>query len=357
MVYLLNLLLVFLYYTIFDLIYKNNKHKSRKCFAVIVCIHAICFRALLDPYILPDNAVYANNFENIKQFSLYQIWFSDYYKADWGRGYQMVNWLIGRFTSSCDLFFPCMALIALPPIIYFYSKTSSFVLFSVVLFLIHNMMYSQGMYVLRQHFGISIMLLSLLYIDKLKISLLLVLFAISCHTGLFVLLPFYFFCKSNLSKLNLIRLVPIFLLGLFLAQFALFEIVASDERYGYLATEEEGRNNILPVFTLGLTCFSLYVTQTTRNIKDNVIMNSICNFMYYGFMIALFSIGRPGMGRLTLPFIYVMPVALTLPITYAIKYKNVAYVIMAIVVLLTIYVINPDRYSIYVLNVALLGSL
>ena len=98
MTYLYNLLLIPLYY--FVTYHFFPEKLARKCFFLIVIIHAVLFRALSNPYDYVDTLGYAEAFGIISEMSFKEAVLSVNYFTGWGQGYVTLNWLIGQWTDN-----------------------------------------------------------------------------------------------------------------------------------------------------------------------------------------------------------------------------------------------------------------
>ena len=100
-------------------------------------------------------------------------------------------------------------------------------------------------------------------------------------------------------------------------------ILAYLPRYNDSNFGEEGNNNSLPIMLLGLTTILMYTSGAAKRLISSKERN-IFSFLTYGFMVSLFSYGLHGAGRLTLMFIYILPVVLSYLKVYA-KQRYIYY--------------------------------
>ena len=84
-----------------------------------------------------------------------------------------------------------------------------------------------------------------------------------------------------------------------------------------MAVYEKGGNesNIVPVIIIGSMIIMFFSTGILSKIKD-CHDKHVVNFIFYGLIIALFGTTVPSAGRLTIMFIYVIPVAISLLYRY-----------------------------------------
>lgn len=321
MFYLLNLLLVPIYWCI---IYHLNgaRKKKHNLFFGIILIHAVLFRALANPLNYTDTEGYAIAYENIATYSLTEALTSIY--GAWGVGYVGLNWLLSRVSSDPYLLFFFLSVISVGGVLLFYKKTSYGLLASIMLYLTYPMLYYMSFGVVRQHFSIVFILYSLYYFDRFKISITFALTAILMHTSAIVFIPFYIWRKIDLRKKNAV-VVASTVISCFVAMRLLMGVILSylprylDEGFG----SEGEANNSLPIILIGFTLFLLNLSKASKRLSSKMETN-IYSFMLYGLAVSLFCFGLKGAGRFTLPFIYVLPVV----ITYIKKYgfnKSIYY--------------------------------
>lgn len=317
MVYLYNLLAVPLYYYIIRINAKNTVN-STKFFYFVVALHAILFRVLANPYNYVDIENYANAFGNIAEMSFNEAVFSFNIYSAWGVGYVALNWVVGQLANNALYLFAITTILSVGGTVYYYKKTSYLSLAPIMLYLLYPMMYFMSFGVIRQHISIPFILFALYYIDNLKYSIPLLIISILFHTGAVVFVPFYFliyFYKKHSLKVSIcFSLVMVVLMKgsvLFLLSFL--------PRYEETYEERESTNNIVPVFLIGFFLYLLYVSKIWQRIKcSNQKDYNVILFVFYGFFVSLFSIGMSSAGRLPLPFIYILPVAMT----YLYKYNR-----------------------------------
>lgn len=344
MTYLVNFLLVLVYYLI---IKKVCKPCANRVFSIVVALHAILFRALANPYNYVDTEVYAAAFSDIASMPfLYAISPINVY-ADWGLGFVFVNWLIGQFSSNPQTMFVIMSVIGLVPVFFFFYKTSDSLLLSIVFYLLYPMFFYMSFGVIRQHVAIGFTLMALYSIDNMKRSLLWAVLALSFHTSAIVFFPFYIWRHVNKSIGNVMWNIVLIMSTVLIAKAFLGGFLSSSERYDtYYGVQSEERN-IIPVFFIGSLLLLLYCSGAYRHITSPLDKN-IWNFMLYGFAMSLVGIGTYGMGRMTLYFMYVFPVAITLLEKYRID-KSVVSMAKGVMLIIVIYLMmgayNEQPYS------------
>jgi len=331
MTYLINLLLVPLYYLILRLVLPRQK--ANHAFWWIVAVHAILFRALANPYNYVDTGNYAEAFRNIGHVSFKAAVIDTNRYSDWGRGYVLYNWFISRITTDTKAFFVITSVIAVGGIMLYYKKTAYTALAPILLYLTYPMMYVMGFGVLRQHLSIPFLLFALYYIERPKISLSLALLATSLHTAGIAFFPFYLLYRL-LKRLSSGEVLILALSLLVIIRIFATFVLSQSARYGsYLQAKSD--NNTLPVLMTGLLIVLLYEGQVfnkARTITDR----NILRFLLYGFALSVFSIGTPYGGRLSLPVIYILPAAMTLLYRYGSKNKDEYYLGLAYIFTLVV---------------------
>lgn len=346
MFYLINFLFIYVYYTFISLLDKSKSHKKKYIFFIMVCLHAVLFRALANPFNYVDTNLYASGFDMIKIMSFNEAILSINIYTTWGLGYVFINWLIGQFCDNFQVLYAIISFLSVTPIIYFYYKTSYKFLFSITFYLIYPMLYIMGFGVLRQHLSIAFIMLAILNMDNYKRSIPLIFISVLCHTSSLVIVPFFFMRKFNISKYNPIKLLGFVILGVTVSRLILISFVYNMRYYGDVA-KGESENNIVPTLLIGSLILVLYITGCLKKEMCNQD-RYILNFLFYGFAIALFSMGQAGGGRLTLAFIYVLPVG----ISFLFKYlKNhsipIIYTLMVFILIGILYYMSGFDYYKY----------
>ena len=349
MVYLINYLLIPLYYFLILHIVQNAK-KAHRYFFILIGIHAVLFRALANPYIYKDTSGYAEAFSLIADMSFDEAVLSFNMFSDWGQGYVALNWLISVFSSDPVYLFIIMAILSVGGVMLFYYKTTETPLLSTMFYLIYPMMYVMGFYVLRQHLAIVFVLWSVYYMDKLKYAIPLVLLGILCHSSAIVILPFFFIKSWNLRNFDSFRLFALSLIGYIVLGLLATYFISFFSRYENVIDDSEGLNNIIPVVVIGLTILVFYLTKTIHNVKAEREA-FIVKFLIYGFIVALFSLTVSRAGRLTLYFIYLIPIAFSILYKYGSKTMKLLntfyYIAIFAIPIIMIYMSSSTTYRVY----------
>ena len=337
MTYLLNLIIIPFYYIILSRVI-TNKEKRYNSFFLIFGIHAVLFRVLANPLNYVDTDGYADAFEIISEMSLSEALTSQY--VLWGVGYIFVNWFISRFSSDPLILFSFISIVSVSGVIWFYKKTSHSAIATALIYVIYPMLYLMGFGVLRQHLSIVFVLLSLYYVDKIKISIPLAVIAILLHTSSLVFIPFFLWKYFKIEKRNFFIVFSIMIFGFIFFRLSMYFLLSFFPRAQQTGFGEEGNNNLLPIIILGTTVFLFYYSKTAIRLKEECEKN-IFSFIIYGLMISLFGFGLLGAGRLSLMFIYVFPVAITYLKTYS-NNKRIYYSFFISILFLMFYIITSS---------------
>lgn len=348
MTYLINFLLVPFYYVIIREV--AGKSKCKKWFFLVVTIHAILFRALANPYIYVDTEGYADAFRNISTMSLKEAILSPNYYTSWGVGYIFINWLISKFTLETTHMFIFMSVVSVGGVILYYYKSSYAYLTAVLFYLLYPMLYMMGFGVIRQHLSVMFILWALYYFDNLKISIPFFVASALCHTSGLIFLPFYFFKYISINKITSVKYIIIILVSLFLFRSTITYVLPYLDRYEWAYYSDEGSNNYMPVVLIGSILLFFFLTNIFKRITDQRDIN-VVRFIAYGFIVSLFSIGVHGAGRLTMCFLYTLPVAIGLPYKYGKKkVKQEMNLYMVMLFALTLFMVYHAlfKYQIYI---------
>lgn len=343
MVYLINLLIIPIYYIIIHNL--ECKQKAHKHFAILVCIHATLFRALANPYNYVDTVNYAAAYESLSEMSWMEYLL---YGKEWGVGYVFLNFILSHICSDPQFLFVTLSAITVIPIVWFYYKTSGNILLSMLIFLTYPMLYYMGFGVVRQHAAAAFVLLSLLYMNNFKIAFPLMLIASSLHTSAVLVLPYFLWRKINVQKMSNMRYILLLVVGVLLMG-VLGPIVLEFMDTGrYDDALEAGENrNIVPVLLLGSLIYISILNRVKYKISSAIEID-VLSFVMYGLVIALFSMGVSTMGRATIYFIYALPSVITWQTKLNPKNRSVnnLYIVM-VFILITYLLIHGYQPGVY----------
>lgn len=331
MFYLINLLLVPIYWFIINR-HTRDKLKKRDRFFKVVFVHAILFRSLANPYNYVDVEGYAIAYENIAKYNLTEALTSIY--SAWGVGYVVFNWLLSRISEDPSVLFIVMSVMSVGGVMLFYKKTSYALLPSIMLYLAHPMLYLMGFGVVRQHLSIIFVLLALYNFNNYKKSLPIALLAVLMHTSCIIFLPFFLWKFLKIENWRFVPMLIVVCIGMIVMRLTMSFFLSYLDRYNE-SFGTEGSSNIVPIIFLGLLTMFYYISRTIRKC-NNPMDKIIINFMIYAFLVSLFCYGLHGAGRLTLIFIYVIPTAMTILKNYSkgIWYYSYIVIVFSLVILM-----------------------
>lgn len=131
-------------------------------------------------------------------------------------------------------------------------------------------------------------------------------------------------------------------------------ILSSLDRYSELLTSTENSNNIVPVFFIGGLVFLCFIQRLNNKLKG--IRFEMLNFCFYGLAVSLFCIGIPGMGRLTLFFLYVVPIVITYLFLYSKRqFLNYSFLICVFVMVIVLRGIDFSKRNSFNYNYSFFG--
>lgn len=332
MFYLINLLILIIYY--FIIVGRDAQSpQKRKRFAIIACIHIVLFRALSDPFSYVDTELYDEGFKSISAMSFEEAILQVNYYTNWGHAYILLNWIIGLFTDNSIVMFITASIIAIVPVVFFYYKSGQKLLFPLLIYLAYPMMFYQGMGVLRQHLSVAIILMVLYYLERPKYSLPLAIVACLMHTSGIVILPFLFLNRIKLASYLNAKGLFLSIAFLVIFRYSMWSILSFMPKYMDIVSEGSD-NNIAPIAWMGSILF-LYLLDHRINLSWTDIERNIMSFFLYGFIISLCCLGLNGMGRFTICFYYVIPLASMMIIRRA-KSGSIAVSVYAINIAITL---------------------
>ena len=316
MFYWFNILLVIVYY-FYIRVAISDKNKANDVFIRIVIVHAVLFRALANPWNYVDSGQYVNGFMDIAKMNINEAFFSINEYSDWGQFYVLLNWVVSRFSENPISLYVVLALVTVGGTLWFYYKTSYTILSTLLLYFLYPMMYLMGFGVVRQHLSLVFVLWALYYIDNFKVSFPLAIIGVLCHTSALIIIPFFFFRKIDIRRYNYFNILLGAIVIAVIGRVVISYVLSFFLRYQEVLESGEKENNTVPIVLIFSSLIALFVTRAFYNIEKEKDRKFV-NFMIYGFGISVFCYGLPGGGRLTLPFIYLLPVI----ISYCFKYGN-----------------------------------
>jgi len=317
MTYLLNFLLVPLYYLVLRMI--TTKQKADRLFMWIVAIHAILFRALANPYNYVDTGNYVHAFKDISGWTLKHTVVDNNAYTSWGRGYLLYNWIVSRAFNEVQAFYFITGIISVGLLMAYYKKTMYTVLAPILFYLSYHMMYMHGFGVIRQHLAMPFLLFALYYVERPKVSVLFAVAATGLHPACLAFFPFYLMYWLA-RKMSFAELAGVCLMAFITARFFVTGILSFFPRYArYL--NSTASSNIVPVLLTIFMLLLLYEADVYGKVEKRTDRNLLL-FLIYGLGLSVFCIKLPGAGRLSLPVVYAVPVAMSLLYQYGGKKKD-----------------------------------
>jgi len=171
-------------------------------------------------------------------------------------------------------------------------------------------MYIMGFGVLRQHLSIAVVLLALLFWDRLKLFVFFLICASLLHPSSLIIFPFLVLRKLDLQRFKLSVLIVYSVIAFIVLRVLILLALPFFSKYQEIFNSGEASNNIVPVMLIGSMILMYYVTGAVKRIDVERDM-FFYSFLVYGLIVSVFSIGVPGAGRLSLVFIYMLPVAIS----------------------------------------------
>lgn len=304
--YIFNLTLIFFYYFLIK-VKCPKPGEARKLFAIMVGIHIFLFRALANPFDYVDTGNYEMAFSSIREMSLKECILEINPFTHMGLGFVFLNWLVSRFTDNYIFFSIICSFIGVIPVIWFYYKSNQKMLFPIFMYLTYPAMFHQSIGVLRQHISVSIMLIAIFYIDNLKKSMPFSLLSCLFHTSGIVILPFYLWKKLEINKIRSSKFLLCSLSFIILFKAAMWDLLSYLPKYEEIISDGS-ENNIIPVLWMSaITLFTFFIPIKKMNYSG--IERNIVSFFFYGLLISICCIGLNGMGRFTICFYYIIPLA------------------------------------------------
>lgn len=319
MTYLFSIACIFLYYFFSRLFRGKTKAegrieiwqgKDRKVFFFLSAIHLLCVHAFTDHLSFPDNVNYYYAFRDILSYSFKEAAFTLTYYSKWGQGFVLLNYILSRISEDPQILFVACSCLFVPVVMWFLYKTAHYPLFSVCVFVLYPMMFFQSQYVLRQHLASAFLLIALYFINRdARKALFVSVAAFLIHPSAIAFFPFFLWNRIDLS--NKIAARSALFYGSFFivaARLLIGKILSFFPRFDY---DNTGATNIVPLVLL-VSLFLIHFFSGSYKKQYGNTTKTILNYLSYGAVVAIFSLGLPGGGRLCNYFIYVLPVAVPL---------------------------------------------
>lgn len=307
-------------------------YKKHVYYIICATIHLALFHALRDPYIYPDNWIYGWTYSDMPTYSLKEIMSEN---IGWEKGYMLYNYLLAQIFPNTEALFISTSLFMVCTFMFLVYKWSYIPWVSVLIYILHPMLFYTSLFVLRQHLAMIIVLLALYFINDYRKSLPLALLGISFHASAVVFLPFFVWNKIYNQLFSIKKILMFVFISILITRLCFVMIVMLFPRYTIYLDRES--SNLFP-FILIASLFLLYswlgVFKTVTDEKDIILLK----YLSYGLLFTSCAIGLP-IGRLTSYIIYVYPLLVPLLFKYVNK-NNLILAVLYLVFILVLIVIN-----------------
>lgn len=303
------IIIIFLFIATIIRILPIKKEKRNNIFINISFVVLFIVLIIREPY--SDMIEYIKFFKNINIFSMSQI-----LNSKWEILYVALNVFIKLFTNNDRIFIIILAIIGLIGPYFFIKRYSKNYLFSVILFIILGI-YHFDFYVIRQSITISILLLSIKYIEQKKLLkfLIMVLIATGFHTSALVFIIAYPICNIKVN-VKWILVCSAIALTTFLASTKIINLIYSYSAYGTymnMKNVSDGRGLLLVLIVIFIAMFIINYFNNKTHIKSTNKMfiqreaedtNSIFfNMTMMGILFQFLSLSQGVIVRLAIYFI------------------------------------------------------
>lgn len=273
----------------------DSRSFKRKIFCLIVGLQIIFFHTFINWRDVPDLPIYQAFFSAIANHQSYLI--NDAVLRHFEPGYILFNRIVAAFTSDFTIFLLVESIIICGSYMWTIYKYSYIPWLSVIIFL--ATIFTQSLFVLRQHIAIAIILFSVPFIINRKIwgFLLIEALAFSFHSSALIFLPAYWLYNIKLSRgfwfqfaCVMAIAVPVFhvLVAYLSSKLGLYE--------GYLENISEGTNftpGLISASTLIVCAIALNPSKLDGCLKFQFIMVCIATIINFA------GIGLPLIPRLS----------------------------------------------------------
>lgn len=272
---------------------------------------------------------YKYYFSSYSKLALGDVW-----EKDMDVLYVLLNWLVGRFTDSYQIFLVVVAAISVFPIAKIYSEDKQYGFLKIVLFMnmsVFVMLFSG----LRQSLAIAFGLIAYEYVKKKKplLFLLFALIALGFHHTAFMVLLYYPLYYLRLNKNQLWFVIPV--IGLvFVFNKQIFGLAANlmfsimGEKYD-VEVEETGAYLMIVLFVL----FAIAAYFFPDEKKVDAEMNGLRNFLIMAVLLQCFAPVHTLAMRMNYYFIVFIPIVVPKIFKYSKdNIKDVAKITKGIIV-------------------------
>jgi len=307
-------------------------YKKNIYYIFCATIHLTLFHALRNPYIYPDNGTYGWIYSDMPTYSLIEIVTEN---IGWEKGYMLYNYLLAQIFPNTEALFISTSLFMVCTFMFLVYKWSYIPWISVLIYILHPMLFYTSLFVLRQHLAMVIVLLALYFINDYRKSLPLALLGISFHASAVVFLPFFIWNKIYNQSFSIKKILFYVFACVLISRLCFVVIVMLFPRYVHYLDKES--SNLFP-FVLIASLFVLYYRLGIFKVaivgKDVILLK----YLSFGLLVTSCAIGLP-IGRLTSYIIYAYPFLVPLLFKY-VKKSDFTLVVLYLIFVLVLLVTN-----------------
>ena len=326
--YIINLLIVFAIFLVTRAI--KDKEKGKKIFLYLSFLELFLFLALRGLDVGADLRAYFNLYDNCNLYSL-----TDVFKFRYEKGYIFYTYVIANFINNKQWFLVITAFISLIGPLFAIKRYSKNYYLSVFVYITFQF-YVYNFYILRQVMALSIVLLSIKFIEERKFIkfLLLVILATLFHTSAILFIAVYFISKIKINNKILVLLYGA-VIGIVLFGDSIIKYIL-----GFIQNyAETGNNGGIPYF---IVLFIVFLIATLVKNKFFTDKNDIMwyNILVIAILIQTLTLKLSILSRLNI--YYTISIIMVLPnLLECFKDKRIKNIgEIAIVLMLTLYFIN-----------------
>jgi hypothetical protein len=135
------------------------------------------------------------------------------------------------------------------------------------------------------------------------------------HTSGIVVFPFFIWRRINFKQFTGFKLVVLLVVGFVSIRLLMPYVLALMPKYEDIVNVEAASNR-LPLIWFSCIAIASLFNDTYHKLTSKA-ETIVMSFFYYGLLISIFCVGLSGMGRFTICFLYVTPVASAIIIKYS----------------------------------------
>ncbi len=321
----------------------SSEIKNNNCIIPVFFIIFVVLLALRHESIGRDIVKYEYYFDKLSGAG-----FSELLNSDWDILYVALNWLVGKFTDSFQVFLAVVAVITVAPLAVVYSQDKEYGVLKTMLFL--NMptfiMIFSG---LRQSLAITMGVVAYTFVRKKKLGwfLLFAFIAWGFHHTAFMVFLLYPLYHYPLKKKHLIFVIPTFLVmfafnrQIFTTATAFLSRIFGEEDY-LVAIDNNGAYTMVVLFLM-FAVISYFIPNEDE--MDNESLG-LRNFLLMAAILQCFAPIHMLAMRMNYYFIIFVPVAIGKCLKYVkVNLRDVAWVVKVVMILffMAYYLYNTYR--------------